>query len=363
MPATHSPTEAAVWLRLLRQKSARLLRPVRFMEVCGTHTMALFETGLREALPESVEMLSGPGCPVCVTPDGYVDAAIRLGEEHGVTLATFGDMVRVPGPRGSLADWRSRGGRIEVLYSPLDAVELARREPARQHVFLAVGFETTAPAVARGLELARSERLLNFSILPAHKTIPPALDALLASGARLDGLLLPGHVSVIIGARAYEPLASTYHVPCVVSGFQAADMARALTCLVEQVLAGRAEVENAYTRAVQPEGHRPAQELLRRVFQPCDAAWRGLGVIPGSGLEPAGPYGSYDARLRFGCAIPESPPRPGCRCGDILRGAAKPAACALFGRACTPDAPYGPCMVSSEGACAAYYKYGPREQQ
>jgi hydrogenase expression/formation protein HypD len=328
------------------------------MEVCGTHTMALFETGVRAVMPENVELISGPGCPVCVTTDGYIDAAIELAAKNNVTLATFGDMVRVPGLHGSLESLRSRGARVVIVYSPLTAVDMARRSPREEVVFLAVGFETTVPAVARAVDIAAQEKIENFSILSAHKTIPTALSALLKGKTPLDGLLCPGHVSAVIGSDAYEPIVRAHHVPCVVSGFEASDMLRALTMLVQQVIAGVPRVENAYVRAVQPEGNPRAQELIRQVFQPCDADWRGLGTIPGSGLELRDSYRKFDARVRFGVSIHESKPRAGCRCGEILKGEARPVDCPLFGRACTPESPCGPCMVSSEGTCAAYYKYG-----
>ena len=358
MPAEKPDVAPALWLRLFQEAAAGLPRSVRFMEVCGTHTMALFETGVRAVMPENVELISGPGCPVCVTTDGYIDAAIDLAANHNVTLATFGDMVRVPGSHGSLEALQSRGGRIAVVYSPLMAVEMARRSPQEEIVFLAVGFETTVPAVARAVDIAAQEKIENFSILAAHKTIPPALHALLGGGTKLDGLLCPGHVSAIIGSDAYEPIVRAHHIPCVVSGFEASDMLRALTMLVKQVIAGTPRVENAYVRAVQPEGNPKAQELIWKVFQPCDADWRGLGTIPGSGLELCDTYRGFDARVRFNVPIPDSKPRAGCRCGQILKGEARPIDCPLFGKACTPESPSGPCMVSSEGTCAAYYKYG-----
>ena len=263
-----------------------LPKPVRFMEVCGTHTTALFETGLRQALPPNIEMISGPGCPVCVTPDGYIDAAIDLAEKENVLLATFGDMLRVPGKKGSLAELKGRGGSVEVVYSPLAARDLARNNKDCQVVFLAVGFETTAPAVARALALAAAEKLTNFTVLTAHKTIPTALGALLSDTTEIDGLMCPGHVSVIIGSNAYQDIAAEYNLPCVVSGFSASFMIDALIMLVRQAIHGDGRVENAYPQAVKPNGNPNARELINTVFQTEDAEWRGTGEYPPKRARP-----------------------------------------------------------------------------
>lgn len=350
--------DPAIWMKLLTETAGSLDKTVRFMEVCGTHTMALFETGLREALPENIQMLSGPGCPVCVTPDGYIDAAINLAENEDVILTTFGDMIRVPGQNGSLQELKSRGKRVEIVYSPLASVDLAKSTPDKSVVFLAVGFETTVPAIATAIKTAESENVTNFSILCAHKTVPQALEAVVSGGARIDGLMCPGHVSVIIGSNAYNDVVEKHSLPCVVSGFEAIDMIRALIMLIKQIHAGIPKVENAYLRAVHPNGNPKAQALISEVFRPCDAEWRGLGVIPQSGLELREEYHAFDACHRFGIIIPQSPPHKSCRCGEILQGIASPYECKLFGTGCTPETPYGPCMVSSEGTCAAHYKYG-----
>jgi len=336
----------------------------RLMEVCGTHTMAIFAGGIRALLPRGVELISGPGCPVCVTPPEYLDRAIAIARAHDVTIATFGDMVRVPASDGaSLERERAEGLDVRVVYSPLDALSLARAEPGRGVVFLAVGFETTTPTAAAVVKRARDEGATNFSVLAAPKLIPPAMEAVLAGGAQIDGFICPGHVSVVIGARAYEPLVERHGVACVVAGFEAGDILLAVAMLAEQVADGRAEVGNAYTRAVAPDGNPAARAVVDEVFEVADASWRGLGVIPGSGLRVRDEFAAHDAERA--CPVDESalpPPRvpAGCRCGDVLAGRIAPRECALFGKACRPDSPVGPCMVSSEGSCAASFRYGPR---
>lgn len=340
----------------IERAAVRLGRPATLMEVCGTHTMAIARHGLRELLPATVRLVSGPGCPVCVTPIGYVDHALALARRPGTVIATFGDMVRVPGSRTSLGAERGRGARIQVVFSSLDALKLARAEPGTEVIFLAVGFETTAPTVAATLRQAVVEGISNFSLLVAHKTIPAALEGLARAPARLDGLLCPPHVSAIIGTRPYERVAAL-GIPCVVGGFEPLDILLAVAMLLEQLADGRAEVENEYGRVVARDGNARARAILDEVFEPCDAEWRGLGVIPGSGLRLRREHASRDA-VRF--AVELEPPREpaGCRCGEILVGAASPADCPLFGGACTPEDPVGACMVSSEGTCAAHHRYG-----
>jgi hydrogenase expression/formation protein HypD len=314
-------------------------RPVRLMEVCGTHTMALFRHGVRSLMPESLRLLSGPGCPVCVTPTGELDAAIDLAERDGVTVATFGDMLRVPGTNGSLLDARGRGRSVEIVYSPLDALALARRHPDREVVFFAVGFETTAPGVAHTLRAAQEAKLDNFSVYCIHKVVPPALRALLgAEDVRLDGLLLPGHVSTIIGARPYEFIPREFGVACVIAGFEPLDI--------------------AYRRCVRAEGNPAALQAIGDAFEPCSAQWRGLGTLEGSGLAIRNHLQAYDARAKFEVEVRQVPEPPGCLCGEVLRGVNDPADCAYFGTRCTPESPVGACMVSSEGTCAAHYRYG-----
>ncbi len=339
----------------------KLARRLRFMEVCGTHTMSAFRSGLRALLPPEVELLSGPGCPVCVTDDDYVDAAIALAQQPGVRVATFGDMLRVPGREGSLEQARAAGADVRVVYSPLDALEDAQRAPSRRVVFLGVGFETTAPAVAWTLRAAEEDGVANYSVLCAHKTMPRAMSALLAGGeTRIDGFLCPGHVTAVIGAAAYDGIVRQHGIPCVVAGFEAADMAEGLEMLARQILEGRAEVEIQYRRAVERTPNARATAILAEVFEECDAVWRGLGVIPGSGLRPRARFAAHDAARVFP-DLPRPTPRAptGCRCGDILRGVMTPPECPLFGGRCTPERPVGACMVSSEGACAAWHRYAP----
>jgi hydrogenase expression/formation protein HypD len=330
--------------------------PATLMEVCGTHTVVIARHGLRGALPRGVKLISGPGCPVCVTPQEQIDHFIALGGLEGVTLATFGDMVRVPGTHKSLEQARAEGVELLVVYSPMDAVEEAARNPERQIVFLGIGFETTAPAVALAILEAKQRRLGNFSVLCAHKLIPPAMMALLDSDVHVDGFICPGHVSVVIGSDAYRPVARRGK-SCVVAGFEPVDVLAAVQMLLRQLTEGRSEVEVEYVRAVHPGGNRKAQEVLARVFRVADARWRGLGVIPRSGYELAAEFAEFDAAKRFEVERPESKEPAGCRCGDVLRGAIDPPECPLFGNACTPRRPVGSCMVSSEGACQAWYRY------
>jgi len=349
---------------LLRRLAARLkgmaAPSAALMEVCGTHTVAIARHGIREALPKGVRLISGPGCPVCVTPQEEIDFFIALGGVEGVRLATFGDMVRVPGTEKSLEQARAEGAEVLVVYSPMDAVAAAEREPEKEVVFFGIGFETTAPAVALAILEAKGRGLRNFSVLCAHKLIPPAMMALLDSEVRIDGFICPGHVSVIIGGDAYRPVAERGK-PCVVTGFEPADVLGAVRMLLEQIAEGRSEVEVEYSRAVRPEGNRKAQELMGEVFEVADAGWRGLGEIPASGYELREEFGGFDAARKFAVEAPEAVEPPGCRCGDVLRGVIEPRECPLFGEACTPRKPVGACMVSSEGACQAWYRYRGQE--
>jgi hydrogenase expression/formation protein HypD len=333
--------------------------PVRIMEVCGTHTMAIARHGLRAPLRRAAKLISGPGCPVCVTPDGYVDAAIALAAIPGVTIATFGDMVRVPGSGASLEQARAGGADVRIVYSPLDAVALAEADPSREVVFLGVGFETTAPTVAGAIVAALARGVANFSVLPSLRTIPGAMALLAADpGVKLDAFLCPANVSAIIGADAYRPIAERFGLPCVVAGFEPLDILSSVLMILRQKSRGEARVENEYSRVATPGGNRKAQALLADVFAPGDADWRGLGVLPGSGLRIAGKYAAFDAGRRFGIAVADTPERPGCRCGDVLKGMIDPPECPLFDTACTPETPVGPCMVSTEGACAAARRFG-----
>lgn len=341
--------------------AACISRRVQLMEVCGTHTVSIFRSGLRSMLPENVRLVSGPGCPVCVTAQRHIDAALELAARPDVTIATYGDMLRVPGRRGSLERQRAHGADVRVVNSARTALELAQATPQRQVIFLGVGFETTAPATAAAVLAADEARTPNFSVLMCHKLVIPAMLTLLEGGeVPLDGFLCPGHVSTIIGARAYEPITTGHRRPCVITGFEPRPILLGLTRLIRQIADGRAEVENAYPVAVRPEGNPTALALLARVFVTADAPWRALGIIPASGLELAPPYERFDALRRFGVALGEDEDHPACLCGEVIQGKAEPADCALFGTTCTPLDPIGPCMVSNEGTCAAWYKYSGR---
>ncbi|MFH1981220.1 MAG: hydrogenase formation protein HypD [Pseudomonadota bacterium] len=332
--------------------------PIRIMEVCGTHTVALFRSGVRDMLPATISLLSGPGCPVCVTAQGEIDAFIDLARIPEVTIATFGDLIRVPGSDSSLQQERASGRDIRMVYSTMDALTLARENPERQVVFLGVGFETTAPTIAAAVLAAQAEGLRNFSVYGAHKLVPPALDALVKTeGIAVDGFLLPGHVSVIIGVDAYRPLAEASRIPMVVGGFEPTDLLQAILMLVHQIENSAPALENAYPRAVSNEGNPRARQVMDSVFTVADTVWRGIGVIAGSGLAFREAFTSFDAARKFSVALRDVPEPPGCACGEILTGLKIPPQCALYKKRCTPTRPVGPCMVSSEGTCAAYYRY------
>lgn len=336
--------------------------PLRFMEVCGTHTMSIFRSGIRSVLPPEISLLSGPGCPVCVTDQGEIDAFIRLARQPGVIVATFGDLVRVPGGDSSLERERSEGRDVRMVYSTQDALELARKHPDRRVVFLGVGFETTAPTVAAAVLMARDQGLSNFLVFSAHKRVMPALDALAADPElAIDGFLLPGHVSVIIGVSAYRSFFERTRIPCVVAGFEPNDILRAVNSLIEAVEKDAPALVNAYPRAVTDEGNPKALSLLDRVFAPVDAPWRGMGVIPESGMALREEFAAFDARRVLGVEVVPSPEPAGCACGRVITGRVTPPHCPLYRRKCTPATPVGPCMVSSEGTCAAYFRYDERE--
>ncbi len=333
-------------------------KPARFMEICGTHTVAIFKNGVREVLPDHIGLISGPGCPVCVTATRDIDKAIKLARIPDVIVTTFGDMLRVPGSVSSLQKEKGRGADVRMVYSTMDSLAIARRHPEKKVIFLGVGFETTAPTIAAAVVAAEAEGIKNFSVLSSHKLLPPAMDALL-SGGELDvsGFMCPGHVSTVIGTASYEAVAAQYHTPCVVMGFEPLDILQGIYMLVSQIEAGEARVEIQYRRAVAPQGNPNALQIMNRVFEPCDAPWRGLGIIPKSGLALRDAYRAFDAEALFDLKMPDSPEPPGCKCGEILRGVKTPTECKLFRDVCTPESPVGPCMVSSEGTCAAYYKY------
>lgn len=333
---------------------------VNFMEVCGTHTMAIAASGMRRLFPAELRMLSGPGCPVCVTSQGDIDRVLALAALPGVLIATFGDMLKVKGSKGlDLNSVRERGADIRVVYSPLDAVALAAAEPAREVVFIGVGFETTAPVIGGAVARAKKLGLKNFSSTAFFKLVPPALELLLSDPEnRIHGFMLPGHVSAIIGTAPYKFVAEKYRVPCVVTGFEPLDILAGINMLLKQLIAGEPKVEDEYFRAVRAEGNPAAQKLMREVFSVSTACWRAIGPVKGTGLEFSEEYAAFDAVRKFGIKYEEAPEPKGCLCGQILLGKALPPDCPLFGRACTPSGAVGPCMVSSEGACAAWFKYG-----
>ena len=333
-------------------------RKIRLMEVCGTHTMAIFRSGIRSVMPPGMTLLSGPGCPVCVTAQGEIDAFVEISRMRNVIVTTFGDLMRVPGSGSSLQKEKAAGRDIRMVYSTLDALDLARKYPDKQVVFLGVGFETTAPTIAAAILTAEKMAVRNFSVLAAHKVVPPALAALMdAEGVDIDGFILPGHVSVIIGTDAYRPFFERYRVPCAVAGFEPVDILQAIGRLVGQIRNSAPKLENAYTRAVTARGNPKAREIMDQVFAPSDANWRGIGRIPRSGLRIREKFAAFDAEKVFGIDICDVPEPKGCACGEILTGAKTPPECPLYRNICTPTDPVGPCMVSSEGTCAAYFRY------
>ncbi len=353
-----SHIHADEFLARIRDAASCLDRTVRIMEVCGTHTHAIGRGGLRSILPESVELISGPGCPVCVTSQRDIECMLLLARRKGLAICTFGDMVRVPGITSSLERERSLGSDVRVVYSALDALDLARRNPDAEVVFLSVGFETTSPGSASVILAAHEEGLSNFSIYASHKLIVPAMEAVLEGEVNLDGFLTPGHVSVIIGAEAYENLAQRKQFPCVATGFEPVDVLEGIAMLLELMVEGRSGSFVQYTRAIKPGGNRRAWETLMKVFDRSDGDWRGLGVIPGSGLTMKPRFFKFDAAKRYDLPEVEPVEIEGCMCGEVLKGLIYPQDCPLFGNECTPRNPIGPCMVSSEGSCSARYKYG-----
>jgi hydrogenase expression/formation protein HypD len=332
---------------------------LNFMEFCGGHTHAIMRNGIRQCLPGNVRMSAGPGCPVCVTAQQDIDAAISLAGHTGVTVATFGDMMRVPGSRGSLQEANASGADVRLVYSVMDALKLAASEPARDVVFFAVGFETTAPGTAAAVLQAQAGGLTNFRVLSLHKLTPPAMRAIIEAGeVRISGVLGPGHVTTIIGANAWSFLPRDYGLGCVISGFEPADLLLAVSELLRMAVEHRPRVVNSYQRSATATGNLAAQAIMARVFQPAQAAWRGFGSLPESGLKLRPEFAAFDAEVQYDLDITPVPEPAGCRCGEVLRGVMEPPDCPMFGTACTPESPVGPCMVSSEGACSAYYEFG-----
>jgi len=345
--------------KAILQKIETLSRKeIRLMEVCGTHTMSIFKNGIRTMLPDTISLLSGPGCPVCVTTRQEIDMFIELSRREDVIVATFGDLIRVPGSESSLQKEKAGGSDIRIVYSTMDALQIAQKNPDKSVVFLGIGFETTAPTVAASLLSAKQMGMDNYFVFSAHKLVPPALTALVGNkDVRVDGFILPGHVSVIIGEKAYRSIVSNYHVPCVIAGFEPTDILQAIFLLITQIGSSNAKVENAYPRAVTVNGNETAQRILSQVFKVTDASWRGIGMIPESGMKIRKEFSAFDAEKRFHPKASESKEPPGCACGKILIGLMTPPDCPLYGNTCTPVSPIGPCMVSTEGTCAAYYRY------
>ncbi|WDP91797.1 MAG: hydrogenase formation protein HypD [Desulfobacter sp.] len=332
---------------------------LRLMEVCGTHTMSIFRHGIRSVLPEGIKLLSGPGCPVCVTAQKDIDAYVAFARKEDVIVTTFGDLMKVPGSGSTLAKEKAGGADVRIVYSIFDAVNIAKENPDKEVVFCAVGFETTIPTIAAAVMTARADNVENFSIYAANKLTPPALAALMeADGVKIDGFILPGHVSVITGTDAYRPTFEKYDVPSVITGFEPVDILQAVLLLVAQNAAGKPELVNAYPRAVCDEGNVKAKNIMNQVFELSGATWRGIGEIPESGMSLKNEYAAFDAARKFNMTdLPDVPEPKGCACGEILMGLKTPEACKLYKKVCNPMSPVGPCMVSSEGACAAYYKY------
>jgi hydrogenase expression/formation protein HypD len=350
--------DSAIAKKLIEKIKTASKHDIRLMEVCGTHTVSIFRSGIRSMLPRTISLLSGPGCPVCVTDQKEIDAFIELARIDDLIVTTFGDLMRVPGTKSSLLKQRAEGRDIRIVYSTFDALEIARKNPEKKVVFLGVGFETTAPTIAAAIYSAAETGVHNFSVISTHKMVPPALEALMAfENVQIDGFILPGHVSVIIGLNAYRAFYNRYQIPCVIAGFEPADILQAIGRLVELIESGKPALENAYQRAVTAGGNTKAQKLLEDVFKPADVSWRAIGVISQSGLKIRKKYERYDAETLFDIRVTDSADPKGCACGEILIGIKTPPECPLYKTVCTPIDPVGPCMVSTEGTCAAYYKY------
>ena len=354
--------EAAAYIRKQIEVLAGELdgqgKTANIMEVCGSHTMAIGRFAIRELLPKNVKLISGPGCPVCVTDSGYIDAAIELAERDDIIIATFGDMINVPGSSTTLVKSRSKGAHVEVCYSPMNALELSKKYPDKQIVFLAIGFETTIAPILGLLSIIEKQNIQNISLLTAFKLVPPALEALASDPElNIDAFLCPAHVSVIIGADAYIPFVEKYKIPCVIASFEPVEILFGLMGILKQLVNGTSKVENQYKRFVRPSGSPKALELISKYLEVYDASWRGIGCIPSSGVKLKDNYSKFDATERFNIELKPEKQNSACRCGDVLKGKILPSDCPLFAKACNPLNPIGPCMVSSEGSCAAYYKY------
>jgi hydrogenase expression/formation protein HypD len=342
----------------LEKAGDKLGRKPNLMEVCGTHTVSISSTGIRDLLNSYVNLKSGPGCPVCVTDHSDIDVMLALARQEGVILTTFGDMIRVPGTGGSLAEEAAEGADIRLVYSTLDAVKLAEENPHKDVIFLGIGFETTTPTVAAALQFAEARKLKNFLIYSVHKVVPPVMRVLLTDPeVMIDGFILPGHVSVITGRKLWDFVAEEYRCPASVVGFEAVDILLGINDIIDQILSGQPKVTNMYARAVSEEGNPEARRLVDHFFTHGDSAWRGMGIVPGSGTFLKAEFGKFHAEEKYPVRIPDSKPPRGCACGEVLKGKIWPYECPLFNNGCNPVSPVGPCMVSSEGACAAYYRY------
>ncbi len=339
-------------------KNRKLKKELRIMEVCGTHTAEFFKTGVKDLFPEGLSLIDGPGCPVCVTPNAFLDLAITIARDYDVIVATFGDMIKVPSSYSSLAKEKADGMDIRIVYSPLDAVKLANDNPGREVVFLSVGFETTAPSEAIAILEAEKQGVKNFSLLSCNKLTPPAVEALInADEVKIDGFIIPGHVSAIIGRKPWDFIADKYGKPGVITGFDACDLITGVLSLIDLLEKDEKSVKNEYRIVVRENGNEHAMRIIEQVFDVTSSVWRGIGDIPGSGLKIKSQYSRYDAERKFPATPPPVKEHPGCRCGDLLRGIITPPECPLFDKVCTPENAVGPCMVSSEGPCSAYYKY------
>ena len=349
---------AALYVEEINKIAAKL-GTIRLMEVCGTHTVAIFRAGIRQLLPKNIELVSGPGCPVCVTADEYIDKAIAYSKMKDVIIATFGDMLKVPGSTSSLTEAQGEGAEIRIIYSPLDSIEIAKQNPTRKVIFLAVGFETTAPTAAATVLAAKTQNVNNLFMLSAQKLVPPALRMLLSdSEVKVDGFILPGHVAVIVGSSAFNFLATDYNISGVVTGFEPLEILRSILRLLTMIDKGNAEVDNEYKSVVSASGNIAAQKILSQVYEPVDAEWRGIGSIKKSGLKMRKEFSDYDIEQVEPVRVESVAKKTACRCGEVLRGVINPTKCSLFGKVCVPTHAIGPCMVSVEGVCAAWYKYG-----
>jgi hydrogenase expression/formation protein HypD len=355
---TEEYRDPEIAVRLIKKIKQTSKKPVRLMEVCGTHTMAIFRHGIRQVIPEHISLLSGPGCPVCVTTQKEIDTFIALSRLENTIVATFGDLMRVPGTQSSLQNERACGKDIRMVYSTFDALDLAGKNPDRNLIFLGVGFETTAPTIAASIISASRQGIKNYFVHSSHKRVMPVLFALMEDeNVNVDGLILPGHVSVIIGTDAYRPLFDRFHLPCTVAGFEPVDILKAVLSLIDQIETQHPRLDNSYPRAVTSRGNVKAKAIMEQVFENTDTAWRGLGIIPQSGLKIRKTFEAFDAQKVFDVEVSQSDEPRECVCGNVLKGAVIPPDCPLYNKTCTPASPVGPCMVSSEGTCSAYYRY------